>query len=132
MLYLLPHAVDRAAMRAPASEAIRYAGESITYEQLATRTDRLAGLLRAQWNNVEIFSTGKFKKRLTRANEGGALLAVIIGEEELGAGEVMVKDLHGGEQMRMTLDDLPDTVSQAQNAHWLRDEQAKRVGTETQ
>ena len=48
MLYLLPHAVDRAAMRAPSSEAIRYAGESLTYEQLATRTDRLAGLLRAQ------------------------------------------------------------------------------------
>jgi histidyl-tRNA synthetase len=90
--------------------------------------NRVARLLRAQWNSVEIFSTGKFKKRLTRANEGGALLAVIIGEDELGAGEVTVKDLHGGEQMRMTLDDLPDTVSQAQNAQWLRENQADADG----
>ena len=48
MLYLLPHAVDRAAMRAPDHEAMRYAGESLTYAALAERSDRLAGLLRAQ------------------------------------------------------------------------------------
>jgi len=83
--------------------------------------NRIAGKLREQWNNVEIFSTGKFKKRLGRANEGGALLAIIIGEDELAAGEVTVKDLHGGDQMRMSPDDLPDTVSQAQNAQWLRE-----------
>jgi amino acid adenylation domain-containing protein len=48
MLYLLPHAIDRAAARAPEHEAMRYAGASLTYAQLAERTDRLAGLLRAQ------------------------------------------------------------------------------------
>jgi amino acid adenylation domain-containing protein len=48
MLYLLPHAVDRAAMRAPDRDAIRYAGVSLTYAALAERSDRLAGLLRAQ------------------------------------------------------------------------------------
>jgi amino acid adenylation domain-containing protein len=48
MLYLLPHAVDRAAHRAPDHEAMRYAGESLTYAALAERSDRLAGLLRAQ------------------------------------------------------------------------------------
>jgi amino acid adenylation domain-containing protein len=48
MLYLLPHAVDRAAMRAPEHEAMRYAGASLTYAALAERSDRLAGLLRAQ------------------------------------------------------------------------------------
>jgi histidyl-tRNA synthetase len=82
--------------------------------------NRIARSLREQWNTVEVFSTGKFKKRLGRANEGGALLAVIIGEEELSAGQVTVKDLHGGEQMRMSAEDLPAAVSQAQNAHWLR------------
>ena len=90
--------------------------------------NRVAGLLRAQWNNVEVFSTGKFKKRLTRANEGGALLAVIIGEDELAADEVTVKDLHGGDQLRMSLDDLADTVSQAQNAHWLRENAGPGAG----
>ena len=48
MLYLLPHAVDRAAHRAPDHEAMRYAGASLTYAALAQRADRLAGLLRAQ------------------------------------------------------------------------------------
>ena len=48
MLYVLPHAVDRAAARTPDREAIRYAGESLTYAALAERSDRLAGLLRAQ------------------------------------------------------------------------------------
>jgi amino acid adenylation domain-containing protein len=48
MLYLLPHAVDRAAARTPEQEAIRYAGDALTYATLAERADRLAGLLRAQ------------------------------------------------------------------------------------
>jgi amino acid adenylation domain-containing protein len=48
MLFLLPHAVDRAAMRDPDHEAIRYMGQSLTYGALAERSDRLAGLLRAQ------------------------------------------------------------------------------------
>lgn len=48
MLYLLPHAVDRAAMRAPDRDAIRYMGSSLTYAALAERSNRLAGLLRAQ------------------------------------------------------------------------------------
>jgi histidyl-tRNA synthetase len=91
------------------------------------QANRVARILREQWNSVEIFSTGKFKKRLGRANEGRALLAVIIGDEELAAGEVTVKDLHGGEQVRMSLDDLPDAVSQAQNAHWLRENAGPRA-----
>ncbi|MEJ6011247.1 histidine--tRNA ligase [Novosphingobium aquae] len=83
--------------------------------------NRAARLLRDQWNSVEIFATGKFKKRLSRANEGGALLAIIIGEDELASGDVTVKDLHGGEQVRVSLDGLADAMSQAQNAQWLRD-----------
>jgi amino acid adenylation domain-containing protein len=46
MLYLLPHAVDRAALRDPDRVALRFAGQSVTYAALAQRTDRLAGLLR--------------------------------------------------------------------------------------
>ena len=48
MLYLLPHAIDRAAMRTPDHEAVRYAGESLTYAALVERAGRLAGLLREQ------------------------------------------------------------------------------------
>jgi len=48
MLYLLPHAIDRAAMRAPDRHAIRFNGTALTYAQLAERSNRLAGMLRAQ------------------------------------------------------------------------------------
>ncbi len=89
---------------------------------------QVARQLREQWNSVEILFAGKLKKRMSRANESGALLAIIIGDEELAAGEVTVRDLHGGEQIRMTTDDLGDTVSQAQNAAWLRSVGAPGVG----
>lgn len=48
MVYLLPHAVDRAAMHTPDRDAIRHKGEALTYAELAERSDRLAGLLRAE------------------------------------------------------------------------------------
>jgi amino acid adenylation domain-containing protein len=48
MVYLLPHAVDRAASHAPDRDAVRYKGASMTYARLAERSARLAGLLHAQ------------------------------------------------------------------------------------
>jgi histidyl-tRNA synthetase len=80
----------------------------------------LARSLRGMWNNVEILATGKVKKRMARANDGGALLAVIIGEEELAAGEVTVRDLHTGDQARVAPDEVADIAAKAQNAHGLR------------
>jgi histidyl-tRNA synthetase len=114
--------IERLAMLVSAAPKPRFDVAIIPMEDAALgEANRIARLLREQWNSVEIFSTGKFKKRLARANDGGALMAVIIGEDELAAGEVTVKDLYGGEQTRMMLDDLADTVSQAQNAQWLRE-----------
>ncbi|GGD85988.1 histidine--tRNA ligase [Tsuneonella deserti] len=81
----------------------------------------LARSLRDMSNSVEIFSTGKVKKRMARANEGGALLAVIIGEDELAAGEVTVRDLFTGEQARVSPHEVADIAAKAQNAQWLRD-----------
>ena len=45
---LLPQAVDRAAKRYPGREAVRHLNESITYAELADRTDRLARFLADQ------------------------------------------------------------------------------------
>ena len=98
-------------------------------EAALDQANRIARALRDQSNSVEIMASGKMKKRMSRANDSGALLAILIGEDELAAGEVTVKDLHGGEQMRMTPDDLPDTVAQAQNAHWLRQADAAGFGS---
>jgi amino acid adenylation domain-containing protein len=45
MLYLLPHAIDRAAARSPDHDAVRFAGHRLTYAELAERSDRLAHAL---------------------------------------------------------------------------------------
>ncbi|PHM46701.1 histidine--tRNA ligase [Xenorhabdus miraniensis] len=41
---------------------------------------------------------GNFKKQLTRAGKHGAKVALILGEDEIQAGNVTVKDLRNGEQ----------------------------------
>ena len=81
---------------------------------------RIARDLRGQWNSVELFATGKVKKRMARANDAGALIAVIIGESERAAGQVMVKDMATGEQALTDPADLGDIVAKAQNVRWLQ------------
>ena len=46
----------------------------------------------------ELFASGKMGKRMGRADEAGALAAIIIGDEEIEAGELQVKVLGTGEQ----------------------------------
>ncbi|MDC9612402.1 histidine--tRNA ligase [Xenorhabdus khoisanae] len=41
---------------------------------------------------------GNFKKQLTRAGKHGAKVALILGEDEIQAGNVTIKDLRNGEQ----------------------------------
>ncbi|BET97386.1 histidine--tRNA ligase [Xenorhabdus taiwanensis] len=41
---------------------------------------------------------GNFKKQLTRASKHGAKVALILGEDEIQAGNITVKDLRSGEQ----------------------------------
>ncbi|MDX7990665.1 histidine--tRNA ligase [Xenorhabdus littoralis] len=41
---------------------------------------------------------GNFKKQLTRAGKYGAKIALILGEDEIQAGNITVKDLRNGEQ----------------------------------
>ncbi|MEQ1975920.1 histidine--tRNA ligase [Xenorhabdus sp. SGI240] len=43
-------------------------------------------------------SGGNFKKQLTRASKHGAKVALILGEDEIQAGNITVKDLRNGEQ----------------------------------
>lgn len=48
MLFLLPHAVERAAARSPDRDAVRCAGQALTYAELADQAERLAGALMSQ------------------------------------------------------------------------------------
>ena len=56
------------------------------------------GALRKAGLAGELFASGKMGKRMGRADEAGALAAIIIGDEEIEAGELQVKVLDSGEQ----------------------------------
>jgi histidyl-tRNA synthetase len=54
---------------------------------------------------------GSFKSQMRKADASGALLALVIGEDEAAAEEVGIKPLRGdGEQCRVPFQELPETV----------------------
>ena len=67
-----------------------------------TLTDRL----RRAGHVVDLGYGGNMGKRMKRANKVGARAAIILGDEELAAGEATVRDLDSGEQARVPLDAL--------------------------
>lgn len=71
-----------------------------------------AHLLRAQGIAVELIYSGGIKKGLQRANRLGARYAVIIGETELAAGNVVLKDLDAQQQSEIAKDDLVRELKQ--------------------
>jgi histidyl-tRNA synthetase len=54
---------------------------------------------------------GNMKKRMSRANESGARFALIVGDEELAAGEATVKNLVTGTQERLALHAIPAHIA---------------------
>jgi len=55
---------------------------------------------------------GSFKSQLKRADRSGAELALILGEDEVAQGSIMVKPLRGGgEQQRVALEELASWVA---------------------
>jgi len=70
----------------------------------------LAATLRRSGLAVDMGYRGNMKKRMSRANESGARFALIVGEDELAAGEAMVKDLVTGEQERLPLHAIPARI----------------------
>ncbi|WP_240529941.1 histidine--tRNA ligase [Novosphingobium sp. PC22D] len=70
----------------------------------------LAATLRRSGLSVEIGFRGNMKKRMSRANDSGARFALIVGDDELAAGEAMVKDLATGDQERLPLHAIPARI----------------------
>lgn len=74
---------------------------------------KLAEQLREQVPGLRVmthFGGGNFKKQFKRADKVGAAMALVLGEDEVAAQTVVVKDLAGGEQ---------NTVAQAEVAKLL-------------
>jgi histidyl-tRNA synthetase len=53
---------------------------------------------------------GNMKKRMAKADSSGARIAIILGDDEIAAGEATLKDLTRGEQRRVPLDGLVEAV----------------------
>ena len=71
-------------------------------EQL--RDDRLRVLLHC--------GGGSFKSQMKKADASGAVVAVVIGDDEAQANEVSVKPMQGGEQKRVSVQNLVAAVNQ--------------------
>ncbi|MDP2545369.1 histidine--tRNA ligase [Photobacterium damselae subsp. piscicida] len=70
---------------------------------------KLAEVLRSQIPNLRVmthFGSGNFKKQFKRADNVGAVVALVLGENEIAENTVVVKDLRGGEQITMNQDDV--------------------------
>ena len=53
---------------------------------------------------------GSFKSQMKKADASHACCAVIIGDDEVRAGQVALKPLHGGEQVRIAPGELPGRI----------------------
>ncbi|HEX5257421.1 MAG TPA: histidine--tRNA ligase [Sphingomicrobium sp.] len=66
--------------------------------------------LRREGIAADMAYRGNMKKRLSRANEAGAVYALIIGDDELDRGEAQLKSLASGEQRAVSLDLIAEAV----------------------
>jgi histidyl-tRNA synthetase len=55
---------------------------------------------------------GSFKSQMKKADASGATVAVVIGDDEAQAGEVSIKPMQGGEQMRVGAQDILATLNE--------------------
>jgi len=70
-------------------------------EQL--RDDKLRVLLHC--------GAGSFKSQMKKADASGAVVAVVIGDDEVRANEVSIKPMQGGEQVRVGVEHLNETLN---------------------
>jgi len=79
----------------------------------ATRVDalQLARELRTHAHTTVDLSGRSLKAQLRGVDRSGARVAVILGDDELASGEVMVRDLRVGEQQRVPRRDAVDAVT---------------------
>jgi histidyl-tRNA synthetase len=66
----------------------------------------LARDLRREGRSVEVMPGGKLKRAMELANKLGARYALILGDDEIAAGEYSLKDMQSGEQLRVTRAEL--------------------------
>ena len=79
-------------------------------ERAEAEGQKIVAGLRREGISADMAYRGNMKKRLSRANASGAKYALILGENELDAGEAQLKDLTTGEQRAVSLDLIGDAI----------------------
>lgn len=72
-------------------------------EQLRNQFEQAASTVR-----LKTGSRGSMKSQMKKADQSGATLAIILGEREWEAQEVLVKNLSNGEQSTIALEALAE------------------------
>jgi histidyl-tRNA synthetase len=80
-------------------------GDQVSQALIITQRLRKAG-----WN-VDLGYSGSVKKRLNRANKTNAVVALLIGEDELANGVVTFRDMETGEQSESPLSSLEEHLA---------------------
>lgn len=97
---LLPSAPEH-----PAPVAIVPIGDAAEQEAI-----RILQVLHHAGIRAEMSYRGNLRRRMERANRIGARVAVILGDDDLGAGVAQVKDLASGAQTAVLLSELADQL----------------------
>lgn len=85
-----------------------------TGEEALTQAYKTAALLRSNNISVEMEPVTKsFKAQFKKADREGASLALIIGEDEIKAGTLSIKELQSGEQYTVKYDELISKIREA-------------------
>jgi len=104
------------ALREGAADSARVPAPEITLIPMGEEQEAeawvIANQLRHAGWRTDMAYKGKAKKRFERADKLGAIVAVILGAEEMAAGEVTLKHLQNGTQTRVKRDAL---LTQLQN-----------------
>jgi histidyl-tRNA synthetase len=79
-------------------------------ERAQAEGQKIVAGLRREGISADMAYRGNMKKRLSRANAAGAKYALILGDNELDAGEAQLKDLTTGEQRAVSLDLIGDAI----------------------
>ncbi len=103
-LVLLMEALEQDEVRRSVDVYVVTAGEGTLAAGMT-----LAEKLRTEVSGLRVmthFGGGNFKKQFKRADNVGAAVALVLGENEIAKNTVVVKDLHGGEQTTMAQDEV--------------------------
>jgi histidyl-tRNA synthetase len=71
---------------------------------------QLARDLRRAAASVEVAANVKLKRAMELANKSGARYALILGDDEIAAGEYSLKDMQSGEQQRVSREELFEKI----------------------